>query len=187
FPVSLWNLNVRIKASLPRTNRNVESWRSRINSDAPKYFTVKKDSELSDSNKTTKKPILFSDLIRQEKLKKLIDDYNLIQSNISYINSIYDSEASNYQQNINKKRRESSNSLILTYLNKVELKKREKRTIAGQYLFTFFLFPIGVVKFISILLSYIELKSNFTTPFLSLYTDLLWDQKLVLNSTITIT
>ena len=100
FPISLWNLNARVKAGLPRTNNNVESWHSRIKPDASKNLTVKKVVEffrLEQNNMETDLVLLFSgetlkqtkkkDLVREEKLKKLIDEYNVLNLEL-FLNGI---------------------------------------------------------------------------------------------------
>jgi hypothetical protein len=91
FPISLWNLNGRVKAGLPRTNNNVESWHSRIKPDVSKNLTVEKVVEffrLEQNNMETDLVLLFSGetlkqtkkkhLVREENLKKLINDYNVL-------------------------------------------------------------------------------------------------------------
>ena len=42
FPIELWNLHDRVKLDLQRTNNNVESWHSRIKTDARHNLTVNK-------------------------------------------------------------------------------------------------------------------------------------------------
>lgn len=100
FPISLWNLNENVKAGLPRTNNNVESWHSRIKPDVSKNLTVEKVVEffrLEQNNMETDLVLLFSgetikqtkkkDLVREEKLKKLINDYNVLNLDL-FLNGI---------------------------------------------------------------------------------------------------
>ena len=100
FPISLWNLNGRVKAGLPRTNNNVESWHSRIKPDVSKNLTVDKVVEffrLEQNNMETDLVLLFSGetlkhtkkkhLVREENLKKLINDYNVLHLDL-FLNGI---------------------------------------------------------------------------------------------------
>ena len=46
FPISTWNVHIRCKLGLPRTNNNVECWHMLINNKATKNLTIFKLIEL---------------------------------------------------------------------------------------------------------------------------------------------
>ncbi|RNA05670.1 hypothetical protein BpHYR1_025989 [Brachionus plicatilis] len=76
FPIDIWNLHERVKKDLPRTSNNVESWHSRIKSDARHNLTVNKVVEFFRLEQSSQLKSTSSKAQKKEdKIKRQVNEY----------------------------------------------------------------------------------------------------------------
>ena len=104
FPITLWNLNYRVKNGLPVTTNSVESWHSRITPDIrPNQSTnqvvelIRKEQSETEAQlvkllngETLTKPISAKIKKRDEQIKKVVSSYVNSDNDdiIQFLNSI---------------------------------------------------------------------------------------------------